>query len=242
MSVPANNPRPPLVRILIIEDNEDLAFGLRNNLEIEGYEVDLATDGVSGLTCARESQPDLIVLDLMLPGLDGYRVLRQLREDGLNMPVVILTARTEEADKVRGFRLGADDYVTKPFGVLELIARVEALLRRSGTRQSPARSIPTRFGDVVVDLSTREVRKGGNAVALTPMEFNLLLAMLERRGAIVSRLDLLKEVWGHTSSVLTRTVDTHVAELRRKLEADASRPRHILTVRKAGYRLRLEDE
>lgn len=242
MPVPANNPRPPLVRILIIEDNEDLAFGLRNNLEIEGYEVDLATDGVSGLTCARESQPDLIVLDLMLPGLDGYRVLRQLREDGLNMPVVILTARTEEADKVRGFRLGADDYVTKPFGVLELIARVEALLRRSGTRQSPARSIPTRFGDVVVDLSTREVRKGGNTVALTPMEFNLLLAMLERRGAIVSRLDLLKEVWGHTSSVLTRTVDTHVAELRRKLEADASRPRHILTVRKAGYRLRLEDE
>jgi two-component system response regulator MtrA len=158
------------------------------------------------------------------------------------MPVVILTARTEEADKVRGFRLGADDYVTKPFGVLELMARVEALLRRSGTRQSPARSIPTRFGDVVVDLSTREVRKGGNTVALTPMEFNLLLAMLERRGAIVSRLDLLKEVWGHSSSVLTRTVDTHVAELRRKLEADASRPRHILTVRKAGYRLRLEDE
>jgi DNA-binding response OmpR family regulator len=242
MSAPANNPRPPLVRILIIEDNEDLAFGLRNNLEIEGYEVALATDGVSGLTCARESQPDLIVLDLMLPGLDGYRVLRQLREEGLNMPVVILTARTEEADKVRGFRLGADDYVTKPFGVLELMARVEALLRRSGTRQSPARSIPTRFGDVVVDLSTREVRKGGNTVALTPMEFNLLLAMLERRGAIVSRLDLLKEVWGHSSSVLTRTVDTHVAELRRKLEADASRPRHILTVRKAGYRLRLEDE
>jgi DNA-binding response OmpR family regulator len=229
-------------RILVIEDNEDLAFGLRNNLEIEGYSVELAADGKCGLTVARERCPDLIVLDLMLPELDGYRVLRQLREEGLNMPVVILTARTEEADKVRGFRLGADDYVTKPFGILELLARVEALLRRSGVGPSSARAAPTRFGDVTVDLATRTVRKAGHSVSLTPMEFDLLLALLDRRGAVVSRLDLLKEVWGHTASVLTRTVDTHVAELRRKLEDDAARPRHILTSRKAGYRLRREDE
>ena len=232
----------PLARILVIEDNEDLAFGLRNNLEIEGYGVELAADGACGLNRARELRPDLIVLDLMLPELDGYRVLRRLREEGLNMPVVILTARTEEADKVRGFRLGADDYVTKPFGVLELMARVEALLRRSGIGPSAAGAIQNRFGDVTVDLATRTVRKAGHPVSLTPMEFNLLLALLHRGGAVVSRLDLLKEVWGHSSSVLTRTVDTHVAELRRKLEDDASRPRHILTARKAGYRLQREDE
>jgi DNA-binding response OmpR family regulator len=231
-----------LARILVIEDNEDLAFGLRNNLEIEGYQVELAADGACGLRLAHELQPDLIVLDLMLPGMDGYRVLRQLREDGMNTAVVILTARTEEADKVRGFRLGADDYVTKPFGVLELMARVEAVLRRSGLGPSSARAMPTAFGDVAVDVATRTIRKGTQPVAVTPMEFDLLLALLRRRGAIASRLDLLKEVWGHTSSVLTRTVDTHVAELRRKLEDDAAQPRHILTVRKAGYRLRLEDE
>jgi two-component system response regulator MtrA len=158
------------------------------------------------------------------------------------MPVLILTARTEEADKVRGFRLGADDYVTKPFGILELMARVEALLRRSGIGPSSARAIPAGFGDVTIDLASRTVRKGAHPVSLTPMEFNLLLALLERRGAVVSRLDLLREVWGHASSVLTRTVDTHVAELRRKLEDDPSRPRHILTARKAGYRLQREEE
>ena len=229
-------------RILVIEDNEDLAFGLRNNLEIEGYRVDVAADGKSGLARAREVRPDLVVLDLMLPELDGYRVLRQLREERLEMPVVILTARTEEADKVRGFRLGADDYVTKPFGILELMARVEALLRRRGGGLHPLGTIPTSFGNVTIDLDTRTVRKAGRTIALTPMEFNLLVALLARRGAVVSRLDLLKEVWGHASTVLSRTVDTHVAELRRKLENDASRPRHILTARKAGYRLQEEDE
>jgi len=239
MSVPTSRQRPPLAKILIIEDNDDLAFGLRNNLEIDGYEVELALDGAVGLQRARELRPDLVILDLMLPGLDGYRVLREMREDDLTMPVLILTARGEEADKVRGFRLGADDYVTKPFGILELMARIEALLRRSTAGRS-ARSMPTRFGDVLVDPDSRVVRKGNRTVALTAMEFNLLLALLERRGAVVSRLELLREVWGHASSVLTRTVDTHVAELRRKLEDDASRPQHILTVRKTGYRLQVE--
>jgi DNA-binding response OmpR family regulator len=234
--------RPRLAQILVIEDNEDLAFGLRNNLEIEGYGVKLASDGVAGLSRARELRPDLVVLDLMLPGLDGYRVLHRMREDGLNMPVLILTARGEEADKVLGFRLGADDYVTKPFGVMELMARVEALLRRTGVGRLSAAAVPIKFGDVEVDPATRTVRKQGREVALTAMEFNLLLALLERRGAVVSRVELLQEVWGHASSVLTRTVDTHVAELRRKLEDDASQPRHLVTVRKAGYRLRLEQD
>ena len=231
--------QPGAARILVIEDNEDLAFGLRNNLEIEGYKVELAGDGAFGLARARALRPDLVVLDLMLPGLDGYRVLRQMREDELNMPVLVLTARSEEADKVRGFRLGADDYVTKPFGVLELMARIEALLRRSARS---THALPTRFGDVSVDPATRTVHKGDRDVALTSMEFNLLLALLERRGAVASRLDLLREVWGHTATVLTRTVDTHVAELRRKLEDDAARPQHILTVRKAGYRLKIDRE
>jgi two-component system alkaline phosphatase synthesis response regulator PhoP len=226
-----------MTRVLIVEDNHDLAFGLRNNLEIEGYDVEVAEDGPAGLAAARGRRPDLIVLDLMLPGLNGYRVLRQLRDDGVDTPVLILTAKGEEADKVLGFRLGADDYVTKPFGLLELLARVEALLRRSRPSATPASLGSFRFGDVDVALSTRTVRRGGREVPLTPMEFDLLVALLQRHGAVASRLELLKEVWGHSSAVLTRTVDTHIGELRRKLEEDAATPRHILTVRKAGYRL-----
>ncbi|CAN5649863.1 response regulator transcription factor [soil metagenome] len=228
-----------MTRVLIVEDNHDLAFGLRNNLEIEGYAVDVAADGPSGLALARKAPPDLVVLDLMLPGMDGYRVLRQLREEGLAMPVLILTARGEEADKVLGFRLGADDYVTKPFGVLELLARVEALLRRSRPAALLPSTVLQRFGDIDVDLSTRTVRRGGEVVALTPMEFDLLVALIRGNGAVISRMELLAKVWGHSSAVLTRTVDTHIGELRRKLEQDPSTPRHILTVRKAGYRLAL---
>jgi DNA-binding response OmpR family regulator len=154
--------------------------------------------------------------------------------------VLILTARGEEADKVRGLRLGADDYVTKPFGVLELLARVEALLRRAGNGAmggARGKSPVERFGDVELDPSTRTVTRTGKAVYLTPMEFDLLCALLRRRGAVASRLELMREVWGHQAAVLSRTVDTHVAELRRKLEPDPTNPRHILTVRKAGYRL-----
>ena len=176
-----------------------------------------------GLACARTTRPDLVVLDLMLPGIDGYRVLRQLRDDGLSMPVLILTAKGEEADKVLGFRLGADDYVTKPFGVLELLARVQALLRRSRPAVQPTVPVIERFGDVEVDGSTRTVKRAGHLVPLTPMEFDLLVALLRRRGAVASRVELLSEVWGHSSAVLTRTVDTHIGELRRKLEPDPSR-------------------
>jgi two-component system, OmpR family, alkaline phosphatase synthesis response regulator PhoP len=232
-----------MTHILVIEDNPDLAFGLRNNLEIEGYEVTVAADGPSGLARALETGPDLVVLDLMLPGMDGFRVLRAMREQGRQMPVLMLTARGEEADKVRGLSLGADDYVTKPFGVLELLARVKALLRRTvsatngDARAAPGRPAPQRFGEIEVDASTRSVTRAGETVPLAPLEFDLLVALLRRDGAVVSRLDLLREVWGYRAVVVTRTVDTHIAELRRKLEADPATPRHILTVRKTGYRL-----
>ena len=227
-------------RVLVIEDNRDLAYGLRNNLEIEGYQVEVADDGPKGLMRARAGAPDLIILDLMLPGMDGYRVLRALREEGRQTPILILTARGEEADKVRGLRLGADDYVTKPFGVLELLARVEALMRRAvvttaGTET--AAPLIERFGDVEVHCASRTVLRRGKPVTLTPKEYELLLALVRRRGAVASRVELLTEVWGYSAAVLSRTVDTHVAELRRKLEDDLQAPRHLLTVRKAGYRL-----
>ena len=223
-----------MTRIVLIEDNHDLAFGLRNNLEIEGYEVVVAGDGASGLDAARAATPDLVILDVMLPRMDGFRVLRELRREDPHLPVLLLTARGEEADKVRGLRLGADDYVTKPFGLLELLARVEALLRRAGGRTDCERYA---FGAIEVDAGKRAVSRHGEPVSLAPKELDLLLALLRRDGAVVSRLELLKEVWGYTASVVSRTVDTHVAELRRKLEADPAAPEHILTVRKAGYRL-----
>lgn len=220
----------------MVEDNPDLAYGLRNNLEIEGHTVAVAADGVEGLEAARSHAPDLIILDLMLPGLDGYRVLQALRGEGRDTPVLILTARGEEADKVLGFRLGADDYVTKPFGVLELLARVDAILRRAGNGAAPRGGGSQGFGDVKVDVAARRVLKGGDDVPLTPKEFDLLLALMRNEGVVVSRVALMKEVWGHRAAVASRTVDTHVAELRRKLERQPSRPRHILTVHKAGYR------
>lgn len=227
-----------MTRILIIEDNPDLAYGLRNNLEIEGYAVEVAEDGPGGLERARALRPDLVILDLMLPRLSGYHVLREMREEGLGMPVLILTARGEEADKVRGFRLGADDYVTKPFGLLELLARVQALLRRAGSvSPNGGGSHGHSFGDVRVDTAAHRVTKGGEEVSLTPKEYELLCALLRRQGAVATRQDLLVEVWGHRPEIVTRTVDTHIAELRKKLEADPSEPDHIITVWKVGYRL-----
>jgi two-component system alkaline phosphatase synthesis response regulator PhoP len=227
-------------KILIIEDNSDLAFGLQRTLEFEGHDVEVAGDGPSGLERARDGDPELVVLDVMLPGMDGFRVLKELRGGGGRMPVLVLTARDEESDVVLGFHSGADDYVTKPFSTLELVARVRALLRRASAEHggSDADAQVVSFGDIEVDPAAHLVRKAGEEVALTPKEFDLLLALLKRDGAVASRGELLKEVWRYANAdVMTRTVDIHIAELRRKLEQDASNPEHILTVRKAGYRL-----
>lgn len=231
-------------RILVVEDNEDLAFGLRKVLEFEGYEVEVATEGEAGLDSARKIPPDLLILDIMLPGKSGFEVLRELRTSGLRFPVLILTARSLESDVVLGFDFGADDYVTKPFSTAELLARVRSLLRRvltgaggPGGRETGGYDLMT-FGEVEVSPATRTVRRGGELVELTPKEFDLLVALLGRRGAVISRQELLKEVWGYgNAAVNTRTVDVHLSELRRKLENDPANPRFILTVRKAGYRL-----
>jgi DNA-binding response OmpR family regulator len=229
-------------RILVVEDNANLAYGLTASLELEGHQVAVARDGAEGLREARSREPDLVILDLMLPEMDGYRVLKALREEGRDVPVLILTARGAESDKVLGFRLGADDYVTKPFGLLELLARVGALLRR-GSRASAAEpaSAPAvvSIGEIEVSPAARIVRRRGQEVQLTPKEFDLLMALVRRKGTVAGRLELLAEVWGHRAAVMTRTVDMHVAQLRRKLEDDPADPRHIVTVWKAGYRIAL---
>ena len=198
-----------MARILIVEDNARLAYGLRNNLEIEGHVVDVAEDGPRGLEAAVSGAPDLVILDLMLPGMDGYQVLRSLRDQGIGVPVLILTARGEEADKVMGFRLGADDYVTKPFGVLELLARVSAILRRAEQDGGP-NQVET-FGSVEIRLEQRSVQRGGQEVQLTPKEFDLLVALVRRQWAVATRTALMKEVWGHRAAVLSRGPSTRTS-------------------------------
>jgi len=226
-------------RVAIIEDNESMAFGLQRTLEADGYEVYVASDGRMGARLVREIDPDLILLDIMLPAADGFSVLRTLRSDGVSAPVLILTARGEEADKVHGFRLGADDYVTKPFGLSELLMRIEALIRRSGRAgaiEATPRAEELGFGDVRINPAASIVTRGGHPVALTPKELDLLLALVRHPGVVLTRVALLREVWGHRAEVMTRTVDIHVAELRRKLEDVPAKPRHFVTVWKRGYR------
>jgi DNA-binding response OmpR family regulator len=220
-------------RILLIEDNADLAFGLSTALEVEGYEVVHAATGPGGLEQALHGGPDLIVLDLMLPLMSGYEVLRRLRQQECGAPVLILTAKGEEADKVQGFRLGADDYVVKPVGVLEFLARVEARLRRDPFH--PTRGVH-RLEDLEIDLDRRSVAVRGADVTLSPLEFDLLQALARRRGRFVTRAELLREVWGYRADVESRTVDTHIAKLRAKI--DRGSESRIVTVRKKGYRLR----
>jgi two-component system, OmpR family, alkaline phosphatase synthesis response regulator PhoP len=224
-------------RILLVEDNGDLAEGIEYNLKLEGYDVRIAENGRTAIELGQTWKPDLILLDLMLPEVDGYQVLRSLRSSGGRMPVIILSARGEEADKIRGFRLDADQYVTKPFSIVELLERIGALLRRSaqGPAEEPAKVV--QFGEVVVDLSTRIVTRSGSECPLTPKAYELLLALVRRDGAVAGRGELLREVWGYGAFVMSRTVDSHVAELRRKIEADPADPRHIMTVWKVGYRL-----
>jgi DNA-binding response OmpR family regulator len=196
----------------------------------------VAADGPAGLDNARRWSPDLILLDLMLPGMSGFQVLEALRTGGHRVPVIIVSARGEEADKVRGFRLDADQYVTKPVGLLELLERVRAILRRTSYSSGGDTTARIRFGQVSVDPAARTVTLGDRQIALTPKAYELMLALVRREGAVMSRIELLREVWGSAGDVQTRTVDSHMAELRRKLEENPADPRHFLTVWKVGYR------
>lgn len=226
-------------RILIIEDEADIGGPLSENLAAEGYEVETRALGVAGLDCARSWRPTLVVLDLMLPDISGESVLMHLREEGQDMPVLILSAQQGELTKVRGFRLGADDYVTKPFGLLEFLARIDALIRRAAS--SARRATIVNIGDVSIDVTGRRVLRAGMKVDLRPREMSLLLALVECANQVVPRKRLLEEVWGYDATIDSRTVDWHVAELRRKLGDDPTNPTLIDTVRKIGYRLVLED-
>jgi DNA-binding response OmpR family regulator len=223
-------------RVLVIEDNRDLAFAVVSALESEGFEVIVADSGPEGVEKGQTVAAEVIILDLMLPGFDGLRVLRTLRSNGVETPILILTAKGEEDDKVKGFRLGADDYVTKPFGAMELVARVDALTRRPRLAKPRAATPIDRFGEVEVNRASRIVERAGVPVALSPKEYDLLLALMNRSGAVMTRNELLSEVWGYQADVSTRTVDIHVSELRKKLEKIPAEPKHVLTVRKTGYR------
>lgn len=224
-------------QILIIEDDQAILRGLKDNLEFESYEVLAATDGREGYHLARESNPDLIILDLMLPRMNGYEICQLLRSEGRLNPILILTARGEEIERVRGLDLGADDYVTKPFSVPELLARVRAILRRTDQGESACEVHQLQFDDVVVDFNRFEARKGDQELKLSRKEFGVLRFLAEREGEVVTRDELLDHVWGYDQYPTTRTVDNHIASLRAKLEDDSSEPRHLLTVHGVGYKV-----
>ena len=220
-------------RILIVDDEPEMLRGLEDNLQFEGYQTVTAGDGKKGLALALSEAPDLIVLDVMMPGMSGWDLCRELRRRGLDVPVIMLTARGEEVDRVLGLELGADDYVTKPFSLRELMARIRAVLRRPGPRQ---KFEEFAFGAVRVHLRARQVFKGGREVRLTRKEFDLLRYLVEHPGEVITRDRLLDEVWGYERFPTTRTVDTHILRLRQKFEDDPERPAHILTAHGQGYR------
>ncbi len=220
--------------ILAIEDDPAILRGLADNLRFESYDVLTATDGESGYRLAREKKPDLIILDLMLPKLSGYEICRKLRTEGVATPILMLTARGEEADRVLGLDLGADDYVSKPFSIRELMARIRALLRRT----APPKALPDelRFDDVVVNFVSYEARKGDKLLEMTRKEFSILRLLAARAGEVVTRDELLNEVWGYENYPTTRTVDNHIAGLRAKLERDPAEPERLRTVHGVGYK------
>ena len=227
-------------RILIIEDDLAILRGLKDNLEYESYEVLTAVDGEHGYGLLKEKKPDLVILDIMLPRMSGFVFCRKIRGEGLTTPVLMLTARGEEKDRVAGLDVGADDYVTKPFSVPELLARVRALIRRvelSKTGDLPAEA---QFDDVSIDFKRFEARRAGKVVEMSRKEFGILRLLAARAGEVVRRDELLDEVWGYDQYPTTRTVDNHIALLRGKLEADPANPRRLLTIYGVGYRLVLD--
>jgi DNA-binding response OmpR family regulator len=221
-----------MAKILIVEDDPGIALGVKNDLTLEGHEVEVARDGLAGLERARGGEFDLILLDVMLPKKDGYAICRELRHAGIRTPILMLTAKALEAEKVLGLELGADDYVTKPFSALELRARVKAMLRR-GAPEAPDIFC---FGDVEVDFGRGEVRRGGAPMETTPLEFKLLAAFVRRQGRILTRSQLLDLVWRPESCPTDRVIDNHIMNLRRKIESDPREPRHLVSVRGLGYR------
>lgn len=222
-------------KILIIEDEEDLAKGLKLNLEDEGYRVDWASEGSEGLRKAFEDTPDLIILDVMLPKKNGLDICQELRQKNINIPIIMLTAKGEEVDKVVGLELGADDYMTKPFSIRELLARIKVQLRREKTKERMTYK-SFRFGDVEVDFVHFKVRRNEKDLKLTSLEVEILRYMIDRRGEVVTREDLLDKIWGYEKFPTTRTVDNHILKLRKKIEKDPSNPKHILSVYGGGYR------
>ena len=221
-------------RVLIVEDDEAMAIALRDGFHYEGFDVTLAPDGAAGMKLAASASPDLVILDVMLPKMSGYDLCKQIRRDGNPVPIIMLTARGQEIDKVLGLKLGADDYVTKPFSFMELMARVEALLRRANGHQRPASTYT--FGDITVDAMRAEVRRGDTPLELSAREFRLLRYFLDHRGELLTREQLLEAVWGYQSDAFTRTVDMHVAKLRKKIEDTPGDPRWIVTVHRMGYK------
>jgi len=219
-------------RILVVEDEPDLAFGLEDDLKTEGYEVEVVRDGLTASRRAREENWNLILLDVMLPGRDGFEICRDLRRSGSRTPIIILTAKTQEAEKVLGLELGADDYITKPFSPRELRARIKAALRRSSAE------VPEvyRFSDVEVDFTRAELRRSGAPVEVTSLEFKLMGAFIRNRGRVLSRDQLLEAAWGRDTFVTDRVVDHHIVNLRRKIEPQPEKPRYLISVRGMGYR------
>jgi DNA-binding response OmpR family regulator len=222
-------------RVLVVEDDASIMLGLRINLEAEGYVVLPAEDGEKALALARAERPDLVILDVMLPKLNGFQVLQALRREGLSMPVIVLSARTGEMDKVTGLELGAEDYVAKPFSLAELLARVRAALRRPPRLVEPPRRVH-EFGDARVDVAARTVTRAGAPVEVTATEFDLLVCLIESRGSALSRETIFSRVWGPNHHGTPRTIDNFIQQLRAKLEPDAARPRYLVTVRGVGYR------
>jgi two-component system alkaline phosphatase synthesis response regulator PhoP len=221
-----------MTRILLVEDDTDLAFSLEDDLKVEGYEVEVAPDGETACRRGRTSDWDLILLDIVLPQKDGFEVCRELRRSGVRTPVIMLTAKTHEAEKVMGLEIGADDYITKPFSPRELRARIRALLRRT---EAPSIDV-YRFGDVEVDFARGEIRRGGRTIEATALELKLLKVFVDLRGRILSRRQLLDAAWGEQTFVTDRVVDSHVMALRRKIELDPVKPQYLVSVRGLGYR------